>query len=479
MRARTIGTAAATLVVLTMSAAPALADPAPRAPFSLTPAGDGVFFVAHDQLWHTDGTSGGTRRLTDLSRDESCCVDLTPWGDDLLTVLDGPHSYEPWFSDGTPAGTDELADIVPGTTGSFPDSFTVIGDRAFFNAEKSYTEPQVWQTDGTPSGTSQVEGALVIVGVLDGALYYSGDGAAGPGLYRTDGHSPATFVAALAGGAQPAVGTAGGRLYFETGQVFGNGAALWSTDGTPEGTSQLTDPETDRIEVSSQVFEVGGRALFFNYTSYDNYTAQLWTSDGTVAGTHRVSDTLFTESPRGAEAAVADGHLVFRGSPAHPNAPALWSSDGTAAGTVRLDSPDLAHIPDPTGFVPLDGQVYVVARDAALRAALFRTDGTELDQVVPGHGAREVTLRGLTAVGDRVVWTRGPRDATYRTLWTTDGTTAGTHEVRPRHGWQGVGAYTDLTDLDGSLYLSARGRHAPYETLWRSNLSGAHPVVTR
>lgn len=478
MRTRTIGTLA-TVVALTLVGGPALADPPPRSPFSLTPADDGMYFVARAQLWHTDGTSHGTRRLTELSGDESCCGDLTPWSSDLLTVLDGPDSYEPWFSDGSPTGTRELADIVPGDDGSFPDSFTVAGDRAYFRAYKSYTEPQVWQTDGTPSGTSQVEGAVGIVGVLGGDLYYSGDGAAGSGLYRTDGDSPATFVAALPGIVQPAVGTAGGRLYFETSQVFGSGAALWSTDGTPGGTSQLTDPDTDRIEVSSPVYELGGRALFFHYTSYDNYTAQLWTSDGTAAGTHRVSDTLYTESPRGPEAAVADGHLVFRGSEAHPNAPALWSSDGTAAGTVRLDSPALAHIPEPTGFVSLGDQVYVVARDAGLRASIFRTDGTEVDQVVPGYGAREVTLRALTAVGDGLVWTRGARDARYRTLWTTDGTTAGTHEVRPRHGWQGVGAYSEMAVLDGTLYFSARGRHAPYETLWRSGLTSAHPVVTR
>ncbi|MBZ5736601.1 hypothetical protein [Nocardioides mangrovi] len=472
----------AAVFLATGLAGPAHAASAPKDPFDLTAVGDGVSFVAgsgdHQQLWHSDGTSAGTRRLTDVHQDDGfCCVGLTPWGDRLLAEINDTDGTTAWVSDGTRTGTQPLLDIPDGSFGYWIEDVTPAGDHAYFWTGGAFDPQQVWETDGTAEGTTSVAsfaGHVDIVGVLDDSLLVAGwDGGAAPGvLDRIAADGTVTQLAELPGAAYAVEGSAGGRYYLVS------GGALFSTDGTAAGTTQVTDPGTDRIEISSPVYEVDGHALFFTYVSPTNYAAQLWTSDGTLAGTHRVTDTVFTESPRGPEAAVAGGHLVFRGSEAHPNAPALWSSDGTAEGTVRLDSPDLAHIPQPTDFQVVDDSVYVIARDAGLRAGIFRTDGASVTEVVPGHGDRDVALDALTVVGDSVAWTRGGGGTSHRRLWTTDGTTAGTHEIRPSRGWLGVGRDGELAAVGDRLYVAAAAKGARHATLWRSNLTTVHQVVS-
>lgn len=85
--------------------------------------GGTLYFSADDgitggQLWKSDGTAAGTKRVTDISH-----FDLTDWmtsiGRTLFFVAnDGSSGYELWKSDGTAAGTERVKDINPGRGGS-------------------------------------------------------------------------------------------------------------------------------------------------------------------------------------------------------------------------------------------------------------------------------------------------------------------------------------------------------------------------
>ena len=56
---------------------------------------------------------------------------------------------ELWISDGTPAGTQLLADIAPGPADSEPRTFVKYRGRAWFIVDPG----DLWSTDGTVSGT--------------------------------------------------------------------------------------------------------------------------------------------------------------------------------------------------------------------------------------------------------------------------------------------------------------------------------------
>ena len=55
-------------------------------------------------------------------------IHLVPVGSDVVfAARTGPGEAEPWVSDGTSTGTVRLGDVFPGTTGSFPQLFNVVG----------------------------------------------------------------------------------------------------------------------------------------------------------------------------------------------------------------------------------------------------------------------------------------------------------------------------------------------------------------
>ncbi len=63
---------------------------------------------------------------------------------------------EPWISDGTPEGTDQISDIYEGSVGSEPHDFTVINDHLLFVARNNSRLDCLFTTDGTEDGTVQL-----------------------------------------------------------------------------------------------------------------------------------------------------------------------------------------------------------------------------------------------------------------------------------------------------------------------------------
>src|ERR1700749_167067 len=44
----------------------------------------------------------------------------------IFSARDMPDNYELWKSDGTAAGTVKIKEIIPGNSGSYPKSFTIV-----------------------------------------------------------------------------------------------------------------------------------------------------------------------------------------------------------------------------------------------------------------------------------------------------------------------------------------------------------------
>ena len=111
-------------------------------------------------------------------------------------ATDGTHGYELWRTDGTPAGTAFVKDLVPGTADSFPRKVAAIGATAFFLT--GTTGEWLWKTDGTDAGTLLVTPSnLVHVPVSVAAstwLFLSAQDEAGQEPWRSDGTEAGTVL---------------------------------------------------------------------------------------------------------------------------------------------------------------------------------------------------------------------------------------------------------------------------------------------
>ena len=377
------------------------------------------------QLWRTDGTADGTVCLLERPLippaawlgSTGAPAAMTAFGDRLCFVAaDTEYGNEVWISDGTVAGTRRLTDVRPGATDANPAELTVVGNRLFFTADAALTADtpppakdqrpairsrELWQTDGTPEGTARVEeltlgpqspnpAELTAAGDV---LYLSADiktseSQRGRSLWKLDPHDIGLVQAApLPQGARlcsPAHLTPVGRqIYFNI-----DAREVWTSDGTADGTlplSELTGGTTIR-----DIF--GKRAVFGNrllISSRQGDSVSLWSTDGTRAGTVRLPGDVWSVANRMIRMseveplphAVLDGHIYFAALDPVVGLE-ICKSDGTSAGTgpvadINRQAPTSFH----GGLVEAGGLGWFQAltssaQDGRRRRRLWRTDGT-------------------------------------------------------------------------------------------------------
>ncbi|GMT95919.1 hypothetical protein KH5H1_00380 [Corallococcus caeni] len=98
-------------------------------------------------LWVTDGTAAGTRELAGgLSTSKVAQPPLFDTGTGTVLFVNrvGWSGLEPWVTDGTLAGTQPIADIQEGPGSSHPLEFQRVGNRVFFNAMPTVRAFSLW-----------------------------------------------------------------------------------------------------------------------------------------------------------------------------------------------------------------------------------------------------------------------------------------------------------------------------------------------
>lgn len=116
--------------------------------------------VAGCQLVGTDGTPAGTQLLADIGLQWSLDVEamhaLGSGNRVLLAVRGDSGGVEPWISDGTPAGTGPLADLDPSGS-SDPVVLGAAGGAAFLVADDGMHGPELWRLDLQQVGAANVQ----------------------------------------------------------------------------------------------------------------------------------------------------------------------------------------------------------------------------------------------------------------------------------------------------------------------------------
>jgi ELWxxDGT repeat protein len=121
----------------------------------LTAVGDRVFFFTDElapgepsHLWSSDGTPGSAVLLRNFGL-LAPPFGLTAFDGRLFFTAvaeDGPRGFEPWVSDGTPAGTHPFVDLRPGdAASSLPTNMTVLGDKLYFVADDGVHGSEPWK----------------------------------------------------------------------------------------------------------------------------------------------------------------------------------------------------------------------------------------------------------------------------------------------------------------------------------------------
>ena len=202
------------------------------------------------ELWRTDGTPEGTQFVADTNPNN-----YGGPGPGNLTNIDGTLYFtggwwsdvELWRSDGTAAGTYEVADIYP-THGSGPNNMIGFDGDVFFTANDGVHGHELWRTDGTPAGTRLVKDIR--------------PGEVGAGVDNTTDFR---------------MTVAGGKLYFiaDDGE---HGKELWASDGTTEGTQLVLDITPGPDAHINQLVEFNNTLYFGVYGEGENkgIVAQRW-----------------------------------------------------------------------------------------------------------------------------------------------------------------------------------------------------------
>jgi len=217
-----------------------------------------LYYIGNDgingsELWKTDGTTGGTGMVKDISASGSSNpFNMGGFNNKLIFSADnGVAGRELWVSDGTSLGTAMVKDINPGSVGSMEQLGAAVTNAVYFRAYDPVNGFGLWKTDGTIAGTSIVKPIMVNSSSL-------------PGNFSIAAYQGFIFFAA---------------------EDAAHGIELWKTDGTT--TSFFADIFPGTLSSGIDQLMVVNDKLFFTARDATN-VLKLWFTDGTAANTHPI-----------------------------------------------------------------------------------------------------------------------------------------------------------------------------------------------
>lgn len=406
-------------------------------------------------IWVTDGTDAGTYQLASVAVENGQFARFKEVnGSFYFQGDDGINGRELWRTDGN---VTESIIVDDGSVADVdPNNFTVLGDLLLLGANTSFdgtfNYPETLVLDTADDSLTAIfsrrpYGGFGIhnkeLGEMTGYIYFS-DAVYSPvisySLYRTDGVSPPTQVASGFSAAQMTEFTEfNGELFFVVGQN-----ELWKTDGTNTGTV-LLKTFSGHVGYSTSgglsEFYNGGFTVFNNslyFVANDGQGSELWVSNG-VSGSS--PDTQLVSDLDG-NASTSSYPFEFR----EVNGNLLFFS---AEGDSSTD-----------GLWITDGTSVGTTRLMALSVG-----ASDSGYYLEGYSTATPTL--VTVAGSELLFFVASDGVSGNELWVTDGTVLGTKLVEDINT-SGSSFPSVFRADDGFLIFSAQDDDGRAK-LWRTD----------
>lgn len=192
-----------------------------------------LFFAAESAIWITDGKTNVTTKLLDLPVGSGDIKQATIFKNSLYFVInDNVHGEEIWVSDGKKEGTKLFYDVYTGEIGSNPVYLQSNNKNLYFIAQdqNKLNEYKLYCSDGTI-----------------------------PFILKAP--SVAQFIYS-----KP-IGHLNNEFYFAY-DSLGNGSRMWKTNGTAQGTIQVSDLDISTQNADADKVEIYNNELIFRANDY-------------------------------------------------------------------------------------------------------------------------------------------------------------------------------------------------------------------
>ena len=334
---------------------------------NLTATNNLIFFIYEGaSLFISDGTPEGTKPLAKF-RLISKLINCN--GTIYFTADDQIHGMELWRTDGTTRGTQLVKDVAYGLLSSNIANFKILNNKLFFIADDGINGLEPWLSDGTENGTKMIKNINQVKGItdwnLDDNLIYKvndyllfpcNDGEHGIEFWSTDGTSEGTqMVKDVKEGNGNGIlnyntkflGTLNNTAYFYV-QDENNVTSIYKTDGTPINTSKIK--EIPNSAVIGFAHNLNNKLIF---RIQENGVIGLWVIQATTQtaiplNLNNLQLTNFSEF-----GIICKNKLFFGCTNSSKNAIAV--TDGTESGTALIKD---GFWQAPSGFSALKNYAY-------------------------------------------------------------------------------------------------------------------------
>ena len=336
-------------------------------------------------MWLTDGTTAGT---IEVASNAYSSIEVQGVFNNQLwyTGADGSGNYSLYANNGTSGGSTLVKNLGAGGVAWFIGTYNGKEILDIENSGASGMSSGLWLTDGTAAGTvelaSDPKDFITVYGVFNNQIWYTGTDATGNmDLYANNGTvNGTTLVKNFGPGIDASVeGMYNGKEIVKAGSA--SSGSLWLTNGTTAGT----------VEIASDAYsEIGFQGVFNNQILYTGNDASgnmgLYANNGTSGGT-----TLIANFGPGTNAGVEGTYngkeiVEAENTTASGTSSSLWLTDGTTAGTVEVAS-------DANGTMAVQG----VFSAGVASAPSLAIASAALQATRPRPGSRARSTRAMRA----------------------------------------------------------------------------------
>ena len=452
------------------------------------------------ELWRSNGTDAGTSLIRDIETGATGSEPgiLTTVGNKVFftaRALNNSSIRNLWVTDGLPTGT---MLVKAYDAGQGPAKFVAFNNRLFFEGSQTGSGRELWRSDGTEAGTLQVANINTASGLGSAIdhffndnntfLYFAADnGLVGRELWRTaaDQNSTTSLFADIAPGGStdaslsldtnPEITKMNSRIYLVA-DANDSGSEIWTTDGTESGTIQVADIAEGTLSATPRSLKVmtvtgaeAGTYLFFSATDGQSGRELYRTNGqtGDLAQTVRLKDIREGAEGSGVNNLTVVGNTLFFTANSGSGIE-LFSSSGRQGNSETNIVADINAGGDstPANLTPLSNRIIFTAQNTAgnlgLYASLAPSSGLITLNANLGT-AGETTASNFVQLGTKVYFILN-----NSALWSTDGTAVGTKEEKNFQLANGSSSPSSIVSAGAVSYFSATDGITGRE-LWKTD----------